>query len=25
VSRWEGVFDDERMRAFAMQRRDQAA
>ena len=25
VSRWEGVFDDERMRAFAPRRRDQAA
>ena len=25
VSRWEGVFDDERMRAFALGRRDQAA
>jgi proton glutamate symport protein len=25
VSRWEGVFDDERMRAFALERRDQAA
>jgi proton glutamate symport protein len=25
VSRWEGVFDDDRMRVFSMQRRDQAA